>query len=143
MQLEVQGLPYRRPPIEKTLQRIGVIGVMDENITLLTKANEASVATALSHQAAQDNVVNKIIRPDEPVQFIYYQQSKTKIDAEPTIERHELIPLNSQSTLAEAYLLLVKARTGAVYIYQDDPDEIMGIISFDSIRSYLLKGNTY
>lgn len=143
MQLEVQGLPYRRPPIEKTLQRIGVIGVMDENITLLTKANEASVATALSHQAAQDNVVNKIMRPDEPVQFIYYQQSKTKIDAEPTIERHELIPLNSQSTLAEAYLLLVKARTGAVYIYQDDPDEIMGIISFDSIRSYLLKGNTY
>ncbi|ARD43968.1 chloride channel protein [Colwellia sp. PAMC 21821] len=143
MQLEVQGLPYRRPPIEKTLQRIGVIGVMDENITLLHKATDATITTALINQNPQDNVICKITNADNQTEYIFYQQSKAKIDDVPTIEKHTLIPLSSQSTLAEAYLLLVKNRTGGVYIYQDNPDEIMGIISFDYIRLYLLKGNTY
>tara|TARA_R110000744_G_scaffold86732_5_gene169609 strand:- start:3585 stop:5273 length:1689 start_codon:yes stop_codon:yes gene_type:complete len=143
MQLEVQGLPYRRPPIEKSLQRIGVIGVMDENITLLHKATDETITTALINQNPQDNVICKIHNTDNQTEFIFYQQSQAKIDDVPTIEKHTLIPLSSQSTLAEAYLLLVKTRTGGVYIYQDNPDEIMGIISFDYIRSYLLKGNTY
>ncbi|ASP47430.1 chloride channel protein [Cognaticolwellia beringensis] len=143
MQLEVQGLPYRRPPIEKSLQRIGVIGVMDENITLLHKATDETITTALINQNPQDNVICKITSTDNQTEFIFYQQSQAKIDDVPTIEKHTLIPLSSQSTLAEAYLLLVKTRAGGVYIYQDNPDEIMGIISFDYIRSYLLKGNTY
>ena len=143
MQLEVQGLPYRRPPIEKSLQRIGVIGVMDENITLLHKATDATITTALINQNPQDNVICNITNADNQTEYIFYQQSKAKIDDVPTIEKHTLIPLSSQSTLAEAYLLLVKNRTGGVYIYQDNPDEIMGIISFDYIRLYLLKGNTY
>lgn len=143
MQLEVQGLPYRRPPIEKSLQRIGVIGVMDENITLLHKATDETITAALINQNPQDNVICKITNADNQTEYIFYQQSKAKIDDVPTIEKHTLIPISSQSTLAEAYLLLVKNRTGGVYIYQDNPDEIMGIISFDYIRLYLLKGNTY
>lgn len=141
MQLEVQGLSYRRPPIEKSLQRIGVIGVMDENITLLQQPDEQTIATALSNLEPLDNLICKIT-VDEQTQFIFYQQSLANIDDKPTIEQHTLLPISSQSTLAEAYLLLVKTRAGGVYIYQDNPDQIMGIISFDYIRSYLLKGKT-
>ena len=142
MQLEVQGLAYRRPPIEKSLQRIGVIGVMEENITLLQQADEDSITELLSNQTSQQHVIYQLIQPDESTQFVFYQASRIKIDAKPTIEKHTLIPLHSQSTLAEAYLLLVKKRAGGVYIYQDNPNEIMGIIPFDTIRSYLLKGKT-
>ena len=142
LQLEIQGLPYRQPPIEKFLQRIGVIGVMDERITLLRQVDDKTIATALSKQKPQDNVIHQIKRPDETTQFIFYQQSMTDIDAKPTLKKHTLIPLSSQSTLTEAYLLLMKKRTGGVYIYQDNPDEIMGIITFDYISSYLLKGKT-
>ena len=117
LQLEVQGLAYRRPPIEKSLQRIGVIGVMEENITLLQQADEDSITELLSNQTSQQHVICQLIQPDEST-------------------------LHSQSTLAEAYLLLVKKRAGGVYIYQDNPNEIMGIIPFDTIRSYLLKGKT-
>jgi CIC family chloride channel protein len=141
MQLEVQGLSYRRPPIEKSLQRIGVIGVMDENITLLQQPDEQTIATALSNLEPLDNLICKIT-VDEQTQFIFYQQNLANIDDKPTIEQHTLFPISSQSTLAEAYLLLVKTRAGGVYIYQDNPDQIMGIISFDYIRSYLLKGKT-
>lgn len=142
MQLEVQGLPYRRPPIEKSLQRIGVIGVMDENITLLQQANDSAITAALSNKTLAYNIVNKVLVPNAQTEFILYQQSTTKMADEPTLEKHTLLPLCSQSTLAEAYLLLVKERVGGVYIYQDNPDDIMGIISFDYIRSYLLKGKT-
>jgi H+/Cl- antiporter ClcA len=142
MQMEVQGLAYRRPPIEKSLQRIGVIGVMDENITLLKQADDETIATALSSQKPQDNVICEITKPDEQTQFVYYQHDMAKVDAETRLEKHSLIPLCSQSTLAEAYLLLMKKRIGGVYIYQDNPNEIMGIITFDYIRSYLLKGKT-
>ncbi|MFT5815567.1 MAG: CIC family chloride channel protein [Psychroserpens sp.] len=142
MQLEVQGLPYRRPPIERSLQRIGVIGVMDENITLLQDASDDDITSALSSQNPQNNVISKITKINQPSEFIFYQQSMANIDDDPTTEKHTLLPLSSQSTLAEAYLLLVKTRTGGVYIHQDNPDKIMGIISFDYIRSYLLKGKT-
>ena len=142
MQLEIQGLAYRRPPIEKSLQRIGVIGVMEENITLLQQTDDDTVAAALSNQASPQHIIAKVTQPDDSIEFIFYQQNRTNIDDEPSIEKHTLIPLPSPSTLAEAYLLLVKKRAGGVYIYQDDPNDIMGIIPFDSIRSYLLKGKT-
>ena len=144
MQLEVQGLPYRRPPLEKSLQRIGVIGVMDENFTLLNDPNEKAITLALEHQAdaQKDQLICKVTGKGEKNGFIFYQQTTNNIDDTPTIEKHWLIPLSSQSTLAEAYLLLVKQRKGGVYIYQDNPEQIMGIITFDYIRSYLLKGKT-
>jgi CIC family chloride channel protein len=142
LQLEIQGLPYRQPPIEKFLQRIGVIGVMDEHFTLLRQVDDKTITTALSKQKPQHNVIHQIKRPDETTKFIFYQQSMTDIDARPTLTKHTLIPLCSQSTLTEAYLLLMKQRTGGVYIYQDNPDEIMGIITFDYISAYLLKGKT-
>ncbi|MBA6417742.1 chloride channel protein [Colwellia sp. 6M3] len=142
MQLEVQGLPYRRPPIEKSLQRIGVIGVMEEAFTLLDNPSEDAISVALSEQTPQDNLICKVSRNNEQATFIFYQQNTTNIEDTPSIEKHTLLPLSSQATLAEAYLLLVKTREGGVYIYQDNPDQIMGIITFDYIRSYLLKGKT-
>ena len=142
MQLEVQGLAYRRPPIEKSLQRIGVLGVMEENITLLQQTHDDDIAELISNQTIHQHVICQVTQADAPTEFIFYQASKAKIDDEYKIEKHTLIPLNSQSTLAEAYLLLVKKRVGGVYIYHENPNVIMGIIPFDTIRSYLLKGKT-
>ena len=142
MQLEIQGLPYRRPPLEKSLQRIGVIGVMDETFTLLEDPSEVGINAALSNQTLKNNLVCKTTHNNAPTTFIFYQQTVSNIDDYPCVEKHVLLPISSQSTLAEAYLLLVKTRKGGVYIYQDNPEQIMGIITFDYIRSYLLKGTT-
>ena len=58
------------------------------------------------------------------------------------IINHILIPIDSQSTLAEAYLALLTDRLGGVYIYQDNKENILGIVSFEQIRRYLLEGKT-
>ncbi|MGB1263075.1 MAG: chloride channel protein [Cognaticolwellia sp.] len=142
LQLEVQGLAYRRPPIEKSLQRVGVIGVMQENILLLPKADDAAINTALSNQEPHQHVLYKSTNDSQETEFVFCQHNKTKDQQPPELEKHTLIPLSSQSTLAEAYLLLVKKRTGGVYIYQNSPEDIIGIIPFEAIRSYLLKGKT-
>lgn len=140
MQLEVQGLAYRRPPIEKSLQRIGVIGFMHENFTLYKQATEIELNGAVACAPKKEYVIAQITNTHGQHKFIYCQPVKSKTSGAVNIEHNELIPLNSQATLAEAYSLLMRKRVGGVYIYQGNKNEIMGIISFESIRSYLLKG---
>ena len=53
---------------------------------------------------------------------------------------HKLSPLSHQATLAEAYLALVDSRCGGVYIYQKDITDIIGIVTFEQIRQYLVTG---
>lgn len=143
LQLELQGLAYRRPPIEKSLQRIGVIGVMQENINIITPLSEQQVVNLLSEAQHHQYIVIQQPKAAESEQFILCQQTHKHNCTQEKLERHTLKPLCSQSTLAEAYLLLAKERAGGVYIYQDNPSNIMGIITFDAIRSYLLKGKNH
>jgi len=51
-----------------------------------------------------------------------------------------LQPLHAQATLVEAYLLLVEERQGAVYIYGKNIDDVVGIITFEQIRRFLVEG---
>ncbi|SEK96886.1 H+/Cl-antiporter ClcA [Colwellia chukchiensis] len=141
MQLEAQGLAYRRPPIEKSLQHIGVLGVMAENITLLTQPDQKTLALALANKTPDNHLIVVDKHSGQQAQFILYQPINTP-NSKPFVEQHTLIPLCSQSTLAEAYMLLAQARAGGVYVYQNNPDDIIGIMTFDAIRSYLLKGKT-
>lgn len=140
MQLEIQGLAYRRPPIEKSLQRIGAIGVMQENITFVEETDEQSINTAILHAQPQENIIYRVKHENQQTEFILCQHNSESTDTAPIIDKHILMPLNSQSTLAEAYALLVKDRAGGVYLYQDNPNDIIGIIPFEYIRLYLLKG---
>ena len=48
MQLNIQNLPYRKTPLETSLQRIGVIGVMQETFTVLNTDKESAKQEALT-----------------------------------------------------------------------------------------------
>lgn len=144
MQLEVQGLAYRRPPIEKSLQRVGVIGVMQEQLTLIADNDNKTIAEKFSNLTPHQHIIIKKESQQNKYDYIWCQpEHLSDSHTNHSLIRHKLLPLNSQSTLAEAYLLLVRERSGGVYVYQNNPDEIMGIITFDAIRSYLLKGKTH
>jgi H+/Cl- antiporter ClcA len=153
MQLEVQKLLYRKSPIEKSLQRIGVLGVMQENYKLIADSSQQSVRNALKEADDKQLIISKHSFPDSL--FIWHEligsshsgtqdETATKSDVinQNKIIEHKLIPLESQSTLAEAYLALLADRHGGVYIYQDNKDNILGIVSFEQIRHYLLEGKT-
>jgi len=151
MQLDVQGLNYRKTPIEQSLQKIGVLGVLSPNF---------SVFETSQHSEAIDNAINatatdKKGRPVEcftiekrTVQGInqLYWLAKEELEGAPInseppkVTEHLLFPLSSQSTLAEVYLALVDQRSGGVYIYNKHVDDIIGVITFEQIRLYLLTG---
>ncbi len=166
MQLDVQGLPYRTPPIEKTLQKIGVLGLMIKNIELTEQASPQTIAGIIMTTDIKTPVVNKtikkIIKKKKVIEQVSYHwaefnekipladkqstnnSSSTEISSEYQVvdktKLHKLIPLSHQATLADAYLALVNDRCGGVYIYQNNIDEIIGMVTFEQIRQYLVNG---
>ena len=153
MQLEVQKLLYRKPPIEKSLQRIGVLGVMQENFVLLEDSSEKSIINAFNETSNKPLVISKNTTAENLFtwhELIDTNQNNTNDELKDEVENitladiveHKLIPLDYQSTLAEAYLALLTDRLGGVYIYQDNEDNILGVVSFEQIRCYLLEGKT-
>ena len=146
MQLEQQGLEYRKPPIEKSLQRIGVLGVLQENIKVYQQECSAEVLNALRNLELLNHVIiqhspqtaGDTTQPTFSWLKIDYHSSTKQVK----IVTHQLVPLPSQATLAEAYLALLEQRDGGVYIYENNPNEIIGIITFEQIRGYLLQGKT-
>lgn len=147
MQLEVQNLIYRKPPLEKSLQRIGVLGVMSENIKIVNQLTEEQRAQQL-HQLPEDTFLLEKVDNNESKKSLYYwiqeqpvaEELTTEPSEPPILNQHLLLPLHAQSTLVDAYLLLVKKRQGAVYIYDEDIDEVLGIVTFEQIRRFLVEG---
>ena len=125
MQLDIQELTYRTPPIETFLQNIGVLAVMQDNITF----EKTACADKLFLSAQQTEKTP-----------LYFWHENIKKGEQSFIIKHQLHALSSQSTLAEAYVILHKIRQGGVYIYDKTPDQLIGIIPFEQIRRYLTEG---
>lgn len=166
MQLDVQGLLYRKPPIEKTLQKIGVLGLMITNIEHTKNATLKTIAGLMMTSESKIPVVNKTTRKimknnkaqeevnyhwaefNENIDLVKTRQisdassriNESAYQLEEKIVLHKLIPLSHQATLAEAYLALVHDRSGGVYIYREDINDIIGIVTFEQIRQYLVNG---
>ena len=166
MQLDVQGLLYRKPPIEKTLQKIGVLGLMIKKFELLEQASKSTIAGIIMTSDSKTPVVNKtvkkVIKNKKVVEQVSYHWAEfnertplahkqpadsvspgediVEYQVAEKIKLHKLTPLFHQATLAEAYLALVHDRCGGVYIYQDNIDDMIGMITFEQIRQYLVNG---
>jgi H+/Cl- antiporter ClcA len=186
MQLDMQQLIYQKPPIEESLQKIGVLAIMKDNFTLITKANTTLLDSSLAQKYKHTLIINKVPSHNNKQQISYiwiepnivnlahkitseHSPSAEKLTIPPidtvedllssntqdisltshsdnnnTIEKayveHKLLPLSHQATLAEAYLQLVEKRCGAVYIYHNHIEEILGIVTFEQLRSYLVEG---
>lgn len=144
MQADVLGLSYRQTPIEKSLQKVGVYGVLNENIIIIDASNitdDKEIETRLNNLADNHHLIIKSENQITTYLWPNFEKDTTKNSSNvKCINQHQLIPISSRATLAEAYSLLVDKRNGGVYIYHTNPDEILGIITFEKIRTYLVEG---
>jgi H+/Cl- antiporter ClcA len=151
MQLDAQNLLYRKPPIEESLQNIGALAVMKDNLLILEQATSRSIIGEILNSHESKLIINK--EPDNhnnKVNNYYWAEFDAEIsdDEGEDIEHnmvkklimHKLIPLNHQATLAEAYLALVEQRSGAVYIYHKNINNCIGLVTFEQLRIYLVEG---
>lgn len=163
MQLDVQGLIYHKPPIEEALQKIGVLAVMKNKLTILNSVSERTIAGEVISTPIDTLVINKVISNKEssPKHSYYWAEFNTdkplvsipdtststvrneqevEYNLDGKMQLHKLIPLSNQATLAEAYIALVEQRCGGVYIYQENIDDIIGVVTFEQLRYYLVEG---
>lgn len=140
MQLEIQNLVYREPPLEKSLQRIGVLGVMSENFKITHKLSKKEKNEHLNQNDDDEFLLDRVDNHEEKNSLFYWIQREQSTQVNQILTHHLLLPLHAQSTLVEAYLLLVKKRKGAVYIYDDGINDVIGIITFEQIRLFLIEG---
>ncbi|TPH17825.1 chloride channel protein [Litorilituus lipolyticus] len=169
MQLDVQNLIYHKPPIEEALQKIGVLAIMKDKYKLFENATQRSLAGEIVSTPQDTLIINKVISNKESEADItyywaefnaavplvnilehqenpitqpeipeHYEQAEYQVAEK--MQLHQLLPLSSQATLAEAYLALVQQRKGGVYIYQKDHNDFIGIVTFEQIRYYLVEG---
>jgi chloride channel protein, CIC family len=155
MQLSIQGLIYKHPPIERALQKIGALAALQENFTLLEAAdnnmgrsNNGNITSLAEHhfnkQETNEHTLPLIIKekhsPEETTQFYWLEQIHDDEYKPIQLTAHKLIPLSDQTTLDQAYNALATKRCGGVYLYDKSPEHCLGFISFEQIRQYLVEG---
>jgi hypothetical protein len=151
MQLDAQNLLYRKPPIEESLQNIGALAVMNKNLVILDQASPRTIIGELLNSHESRLIINKEpTKQNDNLANYYWAQFDAEVvddenkDNEYNLANklilHKLIPLDHQVTLAEAYLALVEQRSGAVYIYHNDINDCIGLVTFEQLRIYLVEG---
>ncbi len=146
MQLDIQHLLYRKPPIETALQKIGVLSQVIDNVTLLDcfpNINEPHNNKNIKEKSTVNEKTPIIVQNKEDHHVSYYWLEPKFNDLTPNTPhhcQHKLIPLFSQATLAEAYLLLLHQGNGGVYIHDKNKQNFLGMITFEQIKKHLLYG---
>jgi CIC family chloride channel protein len=132
-QLDYQKLPYAITSVMAFLQRTGVLAIMDTEFTLAKQNKEDLVS---EFNSDQKTVVYKYSVDEETEYFLVDYDDEQNGGA----TRITLIPMNAvrfQATLAEVYAILSIKREGAVYIFSNTTDDIIGIISWETLSHYL------
>ncbi len=142
-QLIFQKLPYRSSPAVDLLQQIGVSASLDKNFTLIGSASPFEVKHYMSTLEPHEHLVIKDqYEIGGDFRLAYYDTTSLSSGADDVeIAYLPLQGLNSRSTMADAFELLHDKRDGAVYIYEDNVENIIGLIRWEQVRRLIVKRN--
>jgi H+/Cl- antiporter ClcA len=135
-QLDYQRLPYRTSTVLASLQKTGVLAVMDTNFRTLEDPDENLVSIFETYPNMQ------MVRPSKEDVVAPYTLVSYDRDLDGNSTALLFTPMQGvrfQATLAEVYERLEGQRKGAVYVFSDNTDKIVGIITWRSLRRYLHK----
>jgi H+/Cl- antiporter ClcA len=133
-QLEYQKLPYAISSVMGSLQKTGVLAVMNTEF-ILTKQNKNHSISEFASSKQQVVMYKSPVANQTEYALVSYD-NRQKGDAIHMI----LTPMDAvrfQATLAEVYAILSPSRDGAVYIFSDTTDDIIGIITWETLSHYL------
>ena len=134
-QLDFQKLPYAITSIREALEKTGVLAAMERDFKLFYDAPEAALEKVLSNNPTQTVIQQKRFEQDINYSWVHYDVSLDR-HAHP-ISYQAMQGVSAQATLAEVYELLKSTRSGAVYIFEDDPAKLTGVITWNRLQSFL------
>jgi len=133
-QLDFQKLPYTISSVMAFLQKTGVLAVMDTKF-ILTSQHKKHLISEL------DNCEQKaVLYKDSVDNQIEYSLASYDNGEDGDAIRMTLTPMKAvkfQATLAEVYAILSSDRDGAVYIFSNTTNDIIGIITWETLSHYL------
>ncbi|MCW8107494.1 chloride channel protein [Alteromonas ponticola] len=136
-QLDYQNLPYAISSIRESLEKTGVMAAMAEDFKLFRDAPEHVLSNFLSQEPTTLVVQMEKFELDVQYKLVSLDVSLGH-DSKPIILT-EMEGVSAQSTLHEVYEILKKSRSGAVYIYDQEPDGLIGLITWNTLQSFLQK----
>lgn len=134
-QLDFQKLPYAITSIREALEKTGVQAAMETDFKLFYDAPEEALQKFLADSPTQLVIQQSKFELDIKYAWVHYDVSLSQ-HAHP-ISYQTMTGMSSQATLAEVYEQLNSARSGAVYIYEDNPSTITGVITWNRLQSFL------
>lgn len=141
-QLIFQKLPYQLSPAEEMMQKVGVLAKLDTNYRLIETASEQEIKHYMSTIEMHEHlIIKEQYEIGADFKLASYDVNLASGSDDVEIKLQPLQGINAQSTLAEAFNILQDARDGAVYVYQDHIENIIGIIHWDQLRRLLTKRN--
>ena len=136
-QLDYQKLPYTTSPVIEALQKTGVLAVMERDFKLFSDVEERHILAFLQSSPGIPVVYRCSYEID--VSYSLVQTEHSLAEQGSSLAFSNMAGLSYQSTLAEVYALLHTSRDGAVYIYADDSRNIQGVVTWNTLRTYLHK----
>ena len=142
MQLDFLQMPYKLSPADDVLQKVGVLALVDDQYQLLDNADEQQVQQALDKLEPPQQLLIKRQHDDHSEFVLASYDVQLSMTGASAIQYLPIQGLNHQATMAEVFAILEDKREGAVYIYREQqPEQLLGIIRWDQVRSLLVKQN--
>ncbi|MCW8091716.1 chloride channel protein [Alteromonas sp. ASW11-130] len=136
-QLDYQNLPYAISSIRESLEKTGVLAAMAEDFKLFRDAPDHVLSNFLSQKPTSLVVQQEKFELDVQYKWVSLDVS-LEHDSKPILFT-EMEGVSAQSTLHEVYEILKKSRSGAVYVYDEEPDVLVGVITWNILQSFLQK----
>jgi H+/Cl- antiporter ClcA len=134
-QLDYQKLTYAVNPVRESLEKIGVLAALDTEFKLFHDAPQQAVEKFIKNNP--DKIVIQKYHFELASTYKLVQSSGGNTNDVGIVRFMDLEGINAQSTVAGVYDKLKRMRSGAVYIYNEDPNEIIGVVTWEKVQTYL------
>ncbi|MEZ9367773.1 chloride channel protein [Shewanella sp. 10N.286.51.B2] len=133
-QLDIMGLGYKVPPVNLGLQKKGVRALMDKRFVIVNDDNDLLLEVMKRAQGRPVMVRNA----DNKIEMLSLEMQS--FEDKTTLSRHLMHGVADTATLNEVYELLSLKRSGEVYIYQNNTNNVVGVISWANLWQEIRSG---
>ena len=138
-QLDYQNLPYAISSIREALEKTGVLAAMNTEYKLFHDAPEQALINYLESDPTK--IVVQKLKFEIDVQYKLVQYNVSLEHDATALNYYEMEGISAQSTLHEVYEHLKNSRSGAVYIYDQELNDIIGVVTWNILQSFLQKAH--
>ncbi|QSX38011.1 chloride channel protein [Shewanella sedimentimangrovi] len=133
-QLDLMGLGYKVPPVNQGLQKVGVRALMDRRFVIVNN-NDELLLEVLKRAEGRPVMVRNAEGQIEMLRLEMHS-----FEDETTLSRQPMEGVPDNASLDQVYELLLPKRSGEVYIYQDTPEQVVGVISWGNLQQQIRAG---